>query len=73
MREAGCVSFSTAIIEHHDQKQLEGEGFISSHRLQSITEGSTVGNQDPGDRSSETLEKYCLLPCCCLFAQHAFL
>lgn len=47
MREAGWVSFFTAIIEHLDQKQLEGKGFILAHRLQSTTERSQGRNSGP--------------------------
>lgn len=47
MREAGWVSFSPAIIEHLDQKQLEGKGFILDHRLQSTTERSQGRNSRP--------------------------
>lgn len=61
MRETGCISFSTVIIQHLDQNQLEGEGFILAHRLQSTTREAKVGIQDPGYRSSNKHSREVLL------------
>lgn len=61
MRETGCISFSTAVIQHLDQKQLKGEGFISAHRLQSTTERSQGRNSRPWRQELRQTLEYCSL------------